>query len=178
MRLFIAIELPASFKNEVARIQKEVKQMSSGGRFVPRDNFHITLHFIGESEDLVGATEAMAQAVRGIRPFELHLGKYANLEKGSRGCTSVLRVLGEMDELRAMYESLESALSDRGFSRERKQFTPHITLGRSVELDELCMGELEELCPNASMQVRSITLFESTREGSRMVYTPLHREKF
>ncbi|MBR2155733.1 MAG: hypothetical protein IJ941_02195, partial [Clostridia bacterium] len=54
MRLFIAIELPASFKNEVARIQKEVKQMSSGGRFVPRDNFHITLHFIGESEDLVG----------------------------------------------------------------------------------------------------------------------------
>ncbi|MBQ6703924.1 MAG: hypothetical protein IJN08_03830, partial [Clostridia bacterium] len=78
----------------------------------------------------------------------------------------------------AMYESLESALSDRGFSRERKQFTPHITLGRSVELDELCMGELEELCPNASMQVRSITLFESTREGSRMVYTPLHREKF
>ena len=54
MRLFIAIELPASFKNEVARIQKEVKQLSSGGRFVPKENFHITLHFIGESEDIVG----------------------------------------------------------------------------------------------------------------------------
>ena len=31
---------------------------------------------------------------------------------------------------------------------------------------------------DGSMQVRSITLFESTREGSRMVYTPLHRERF
>lgn len=178
MRLFIAIELPASFKGEVERVQKEVKQLSSGGRFVPRDNFHITLHFIGDSQDLVGATSAMAEAVRGIRPFELHLGKYANLEKNSRGCTSVLRVLGELEELRAMYESLESALSDRGFSRERKQFSPHITLGRSVELDDISIAELERLSPNASMQVRSITLYESTREGSRMVYTPLHRERF
>lgn len=178
MRLFIAIELPASFKNEVARIQKEVKQLSSGGRFVPKENFHITLHFIGESQNLVGAAEAMAEAVRGIRPFELHLGKYSALEKGSRGSTSVLKVLGDMDELRAMYESLESALSDRGFSRERKQFTPHITLGRSVELDDISAGELERLSPNASMQVRGITLFESVREGSRMVYTSLHRERF
>ena len=177
MRLFIAIELPASFKNEVARIQKEVKQLSSGGRFVPKENFHITLHFIGESQNLVGAAEAMAEAVRGIRPFELHLGKYSALEKGSRGSTSVLKVLGDMEELRAMYESLESALSDRGFSRERKQFTPHITLGRSVELDDISAGELERLSPNASMQVRGITLFESVREGSRMVYTPLHRER-
>lgn len=178
MRLFIAIELPASFKNEVARIQKEVKQLSSGGRFVPKENFHITLHFIGESQNLVGAAEAMAEAVRGIRSFELHLGKYSALEKGSRGSTSVLKVLGDMEELRAMYESLESALSDRGFSRERKQFTPHITLGRSVELDDISAGELERLSPNASMQVRGISLFESVREGSRMVYTPLHRERF
>ena len=178
MRLFIAIELPASFKNEVDRIQKEVKQLSSGGRFVPKENFHITLHFIGESQNLVGAAEAMAEAVRGIRLFELHLGKYSALEKGSRGSTSVLKVLGDMEELRAMYESLESALSDRGFSRERKQFTPHITLGRSVELDDISAGELERLSPNASMQVRGITLFESVREGSRMVYTPLHRERF
>ncbi len=178
MRLFIAIELPASFKGEVARIQKEVKQLSTGGRFVPTENFHVTLHFIGDSQDLVGATDAMAEAVRGIRPFELHLGKYMSLEKGSRGCTAVLRVLGEIEELRAMYESLESALSDRGFSRERKQFTPHITLGRSVELDDMTAAELERLSPNASMQVRSITLFESRREGSRMVYTPLHRERF
>ena len=36
MRLFIAIDLPRSFKAELARIQKEVKGISCGGRFVPR----------------------------------------------------------------------------------------------------------------------------------------------
>ena len=62
MRLFIAIELPRSFKQELARVQKEVKQMSCGGRFVPQENFHITLHFIGESDDLAGAVAAMREA--------------------------------------------------------------------------------------------------------------------
>ena len=91
MRLFIAIDLPRSFKAELARIQKEVKGISCGGKFVPQDNFHITLHFIGESDDIAGAAEAMREAVRGIRPFTLHLGKYTSLEKGSHGRTAVPR---------------------------------------------------------------------------------------
>ena len=62
MRLFIAIDLPRSFKAEVTRIQKELKQLSCGGRFVPANNFHITLHFIGESRDLQGAVAAMHEA--------------------------------------------------------------------------------------------------------------------
>ena len=70
MRLFIAIELPRSFKQELARVQKEVKQLSCGGRFVPQENFHITLHFIGESDDLAGAVAAMREAVRGIRTLD------------------------------------------------------------------------------------------------------------
>lgn len=123
MRLFIAIELPRSFKQELARVQKEVKQMSCGGRFVPQENFHITLHFIGESDDLAGAVAAMREAARGIRTFTLHLGKYDCFDKnGSK--TSFLHVKGELDELDRLYESLQSALYDNGFSRERKRFRP------------------------------------------------------
>lgn len=178
MRLFIAIDLPRSFKAELMRIQKEVRGMSCGGKFVPQENFHITLHFIGESDDIAGAAEAMREAVRGIRPFTLHLGKYTSLEKGSHGRTAVMEVLGDLGELTAMHESLESALYDRGFSRERKKFVPHITLGRSVEQDDLTAMELENsIRANASLTVQAITLFESRREKGEMVYIPLHREK-
>lgn len=177
MRLFIAIELPKSFRQEVGRIQKQLKTLSCGGRFVPEDNFHITLHFIGESRDLAQAVEAIHEASRGIRPFTLHLGKYMSLEKnGSRAST--LEVRGQLDELRALYESLESALSDRGFPRERRRFTPHITLGRSVEHDELADAEMKALSPNASMTVFGITLFESVREEGRVTYRALHKETF
>lgn len=124
MRLFIAIDLPRSFKAELMRIQKEVKGISCGGRFVPQDNFHITLHFIGESDDIAGAAEAMHEAVRGIRPFTLHLGKYTSLEKGSHGRTAVMEVLGDLGELTAMHESLESALYDRGFPGNARSLCP------------------------------------------------------
>ncbi|HOG00596.1 MAG TPA: RNA 2',3'-cyclic phosphodiesterase [Clostridia bacterium] len=177
MRLFIAIELPKSFKAEVSRIQKELKTLSCGGRFVPGDNFHITLHFIGESEDLAGAVAAMREAARGIRPFTLHLGKYASFEKGASR-TSILEVKGELSELNALRESLESALADNGFSREMKRFSPHITLGRAVGHDALADAELKALSPNASMTVFGITLFESVRREGRMVYRALHKESF
>ena len=52
MRLFIAVELPKAVRNEVGAALKELKMLSSGGRFVQENNLHITLHFIGESNDL------------------------------------------------------------------------------------------------------------------------------
>lgn len=144
---------------------------------MPANNFHITLHFIGESRDLQGAVAAMHEAGRGIRPFTLHLGKYDCFDKGGKK-TSFLEVKGQLDELNALYESLQSALYDNGFSRERKRFTPHITLGRNVEHDEIATMELKKLSPNASMTVMGFTLFESRREDGKVVYFPLHTEKF
>ncbi len=176
MRLFIGIELPRSFKAELIRIQKELKGRSASGRFVPADSFHITLHFIGESDDLPGAVAAMHEAVRGIRKFTLHLGRYSSLTKGRR--TSIVEVKGELDELNTLHEALESALADAGFPRENKKYVPHITLGRSVEHDELVDGELAAMPLNASLTVDSITLFLSERREGRVVYTPLHKERF
>ncbi len=177
MRMFIAIDLPKSFKQEVSRISRQVKVLSCSGRFVPEDAYHLTLHFIGESEDLMGAVAAMRQAAQGIRPFTLHLGKYTSFARGTSR-TSVLEVKGQLEELRALHESLESALYERGFPREMKRFTPHITLGRAVEHDELAEAELKALSPNASMTVFGITLFESTRIEGRIVYRALHKEVF
>lgn len=57
MRLFIAVELPKAVRNEVGAALKELKMLSSGGRFVQENNLHITLHFIGESNDLAGAVK-------------------------------------------------------------------------------------------------------------------------
>ncbi len=177
MRLFIAIDLPKSFKQEVSRIARQVKLSSFGGRFVPEDAYHLTLHFIGESEDLTGAVAAMQQAARGIRPFTLHLGKYASFARG-KARTAILEVKGQLEELRALHESLESALYERGFPREMKRFTPHITLARSLEHDELAEAELKALSPNASMTAFGISLFESVRIEGRTVYRTLHKEVF
>ena len=176
MRLFIAIELPKVMRSELSSALRELRSKSSGGKFVPENNLHITLHFIGESDDLVGAVNSMRSACEGIRPFELHPEGYGFFEKNGRK-TSFIKVGGKLDELDVLHEMLESALSDNGFAREYRKFTPHITLGRNVEHDELVSAELSQMEFRTSMTVTAITLFESKNENGKMVYYPLHREK-
>lgn len=99
MRLFIAVELPKAVRNEVGAALKELKMLSSGGRFVQENNLHITLHFIGESNDLAGAVKAMQSAVRGIRPFELHPAGFQVL-KGA----AAARLLSRSAEIQANWQ--------------------------------------------------------------------------
>lgn len=177
MRLFVAIELPKSFRAEAARLGAALRAESREGRFVPQQNYHITLHFIGESQNLAGAAAAMEEAVRGIRPFGLHLGHMDSFPR-NEGHTAYLQVLGELSELNALYESLQSALAERGFPRPQKRFTPHVTLGRGIVLPEEALERLRSEPVNASMQVPGIALFESRRQESGVTYLPLHRASF
>ena len=62
MRLFIAVELPKAVRNEVGAALKELKMLSSGGRFVQENNLHITLHFIGERSCRRGESNAICRA--------------------------------------------------------------------------------------------------------------------
>ena len=179
MRLFIAIELSSGMRKELTALSKAVRERACGGRFVSPENFHITLRFIGESEDLLGAAEAMREACRGIRPFTVRLGRYGFFEKASRDKRTALTLVeGDLDELGVLRETLEAALEDRGFPGEKRKFIPHITIGRNVEQDELAEMELSGMELHSSMTVTGITLFESTREKGKVVYSPLHRESF
>lgn len=177
MRLFIAIELSPAVRKEVKTVLDALRQRACGGRFVPIENTHITMQFLGETLDLLGACDAMRCACRGIHPFEISLDRYGFIEKGTRGGTAVVFV-NAAHELAVLHETLLSALADRGFKLDLKRFRPHVTLGRSVEHDELVLGELESMPLSAGMTVTGLTLFESTREKGRVVYSVLHREKF
>ena len=171
MRLFIAIPLPPDILRAVAAARVALEAHGANGRFVPRENLHITLHFLGETDALKDITDAMHAAVRDIKPFVLRLKEYGSF-KTDGSHTGFLNVTCEDDELNRLYESLESALWERGFSRNRGRLTPHITLGRKIEGDEGFV-----LPPvKAAFTANSVILYESSSVRGQMVYTPLHRE--
>ena len=172
MRLFIAIPLPTDVRRAASAAQARLIESGAEGRFVPRENFHITLHFIGESDKLSDAVEALQESVSDIRPFVLRLSDYGGFG-GQNGRTSVLTVTCDTDELRLLYETLESALWERGFSKNRSTLSPHITLGRNVVNDEGFVLPKQ----TAAFTVTELVLYESTSVNGRMRYTPLHRER-
>ncbi|HPF54329.1 MAG TPA: RNA 2',3'-cyclic phosphodiesterase [Clostridia bacterium] len=173
MRLFIAIPLPTYIKRQVFEVEEELRVNSSAGRFVPQGNHHITLHFFGESNELVDIAEAMHDAVRDAKPFLVRLGGYGCF-RTSGGRTSFISVGGELEELVRVYTTLEAALTERGFVRGRGKLEPHITLGRGVQHPD----ELKLHIPNEAFRADSIVLFESRSERGGVVYAPLHTERF
>lgn len=86
---------------------------------------------------------------------------------------------GKMDTLHCLYTKMEASLSEQGFSKEEREYNPHITLGRNIQLDQ----SIEEL--NERIQIRPLeftvnrlSLMESVNINGRLVYRPVYRGEF
>ena len=51
MRTFIAIELEEETKAQLAEVQAEAEKLCRRGNYTPKENFHLTLHFLGEVQE-------------------------------------------------------------------------------------------------------------------------------
>ena len=171
MRLFIAIPLPPDILRALSAARVALEAHGAVGRFVPRENYHISLHFLGETNELKDIADAMREAVRDIRPFVLRLGAYGSFKYDSAHMGFV-GVSCDSDELDRLYESLEAALWERGFSKNRGRLTPHVTLGRRIEGDEGFVLPPQK----AAFTANAVVLYESRSEQGQMRYTPVHRE--
>ena len=164
MRLFFALRLSPSVAEALAQAQADLRRQGRG-TFPPPENLHLTLAFLGRTEDLAGAEAALA-AIR-ARPFSLSVGG----------------PLGRFDDVwwagvtadRALEDlalSLQADLRRRGFSLEERPFRPHITLVRRWR------GEVPQVSvPHVKMVVRRVSLLRSDQRDGRRIYTELaHRD--
>jgi 2'-5' RNA ligase len=172
LRLFIAVPLPPDILRAAARARVLLEEYGAAGKFIPRENYHVTLHFLGETDRLMEAADAISEACKDIRPFVLRLDGYGSF-KSEKSHTGFISVSCDGDELNKLYESLEAALWERGFVKNRGRLTPHITLGRRIEGDE---GFTLPPC-NAAFTANMVSLYESRNENGVMRYTSLHRER-
>ena len=177
MRTFIAIELEEEVKDHLAEVQAETQKLCRKGNFTPKENFHLTLHFLGEVEegDLEYLQDAMYETARRNRPFTLTLEKIGFFPRGNKGI--LWAGLEKSTHLQRLFSTLEKSLEQQGFARERKGLSPHITLGREVEphrsfLDVQKSVRVEPM----KLAVKSIALMESVRKGPKLVYVPLFRQ--
>ncbi len=51
MRCFIAIKIPSSIKESIAKLINAITTNASGIKFVPSENIHITMKFLGEVDE-------------------------------------------------------------------------------------------------------------------------------
>ena len=178
MRTFIAIELEEEVKDHLAEVQAETQKLCKKGNYTPKENFHLTLHFLGEVEedDLDYLQQAIYETARRNRPFTFTIDKIGFFPRGNKGI--MWAGIERNNHLQRLFSTLEKSLEQQGFARERKGLSPHITLGREVEphrsfVDVKKSTKMEPM----KVSVRSISLMESVRKGPKLVYVPLFRQK-
>ncbi|MBQ6657028.1 MAG: RNA 2',3'-cyclic phosphodiesterase [Ottowia sp.] len=127
MRLFTAITLPEDVRRQLAAQLERAPALPAGVRLAPLQQWHITLHFIGEVDEGHGA--AIQRALHAVRatPFTLRLGGF-----GSFGGTVLwVGVQAEVDALRALHAAISAALENAGIAPEKRRFAAHVTLARA-----------------------------------------------
>ncbi len=124
IRSFVAIDIPADMRDDIARIQMEIA--TGGLRIVRPELVHVTLKFLGNVPE--EQMDEITEALRSIRspPFDASLKGLGSFPGRS------IRVvwLGIVGNFLQLYEAVEEALIPLGFEREKRGFSPHVTLGR------------------------------------------------
>ena len=167
-RLFVALCLDDQQKDilygEVQRLRKAAKS----GNFTRRENLHLTLAFLGETEHQKSIEQALKRVQ--VSPFELSIGGFGRFKKGRREVCW----MGAHEEpaLGRLHAVVCAALGDAGFSLERRPYRPHITLGRNVQLpadfDEKAFAAFS---PQLQLPVRRVSLMWSHRVDGLLTYT-------
>lgn len=169
-RLFVAVSLPEDIKKRLFRlVEKEYGNFPvKWGR---KENFHLTLNFVGyvPEENIPGICDSIRQAAGKVKIFELEfekteIGPSAEISKMIWATGKICKDLPELK-----FE-LDKAL---GFHvREKKEFRPHITLGR-IKRDQwkkISPAPKIERDFFFSVPVSSIELCESKFEKGKRVY--------
>jgi RNA 2',3'-cyclic 3'-phosphodiesterase len=127
-RAFIAVELDGNFN--VDSVLAELSQYKGDLSCVRRENMHMTLKFLGDTDEgMADAIEdVMKKSGENIPPFEVDFrGVGAFPERGAPNV--VWAGVEGAEPLAELARRLENLLAPLGFPREGR-FSPHITLAR------------------------------------------------
>lgn len=104
-------------------------------RWTDPEGIHLTLKFLGmlSPERLPVVQRAIEEGCDGRRPCRLALDGLGTFPSLSAPRVLWVGVFGEVDALAELQHQVEGALARRGLPRERRRFSPHLTLGRVRE---------------------------------------------
>ncbi len=176
MRIYIAIDFEDNIKNYFDELTSNIKKHCTSGSFTEKNNFHLTIRFIGEVDDLqiTKVKEVIERAVLKIKPFDLLIN---NLGIFKRKKTNILWIGVEQNTvLSELYKELSTLLKESKIPFYDKLFMPHITLGRMVLFNE-DSEDLNNLIQfeRISIPVKSLSLMASKEENGKLSGVPIHQ---
>ncbi|HEY6100889.1 MAG TPA: RNA 2',3'-cyclic phosphodiesterase, partial [Anaeromyxobacter sp.] len=138
-RLFVALEPPEPVRRRLAAMGVELRRAAGRSadeiRWVPPENVHLTLQFLGAvpEERVADVEKALRAASAASRPLSLELKGAGGFPNARRPRVVWAGVAGDVAALASFAADLGRRLAPLGFPPEERPFAAHLTLGRARE---------------------------------------------
>jgi 2'-5' RNA ligase len=130
VRLFVAIALTPELRNTFSTLLQDLRPLAPVAKFVPSENLHLTLKFLGEvPPSQLYSVRAALSAIRAAQAVTLkfHALEFSPNERHAR----VLWAPAESSSvLKSLAGDIDQALHQLGLLSENRPFKAHLTLAR------------------------------------------------
>src|SRR4030088_2928676 len=126
-RLFTGLEIPA----EIGQTLSNLRGGLPGARWIDPENYHVTLRFIGDVDDVIAHEVAYLLGRVRREPFELRVEDLKSF--GGRNPRGIVATLGPAKPLMDLQAEHERLMQRVGLEPEGRKYTPHVSLARLRE---------------------------------------------
>ena len=188
IRAFIAIDLSPGIYQKLEIVSSKLKDRLSGLpiRWVPIRNIHLTVKFLGDvSVSNLELIERILQVeMQHFSPFDIsigELGAYPNINR-----PRVIWIGTKVpQELKDFHHNLENETARIGYQREKRKFSPHLTLARvSRNADSTQVSKIGAVLSECkigflgAVRINSAHLYRSDLKPGGAKYTVLYTASF
>ena len=128
-RGFVAVDIPPT--PALTEFVLQMRKASASLNVVSTDHLHLTLKFLGDTEE--GLVPEIATAIResaaGTRPFEVRVRGTGAFPSPARMNVVWVGVDGA-ERLARIAAALDASLETLGFARDNRPWKPHVTVAR------------------------------------------------
>jgi 2'-5' RNA ligase len=128
MRLFLALDIDEDIRRRIERFVEGVRGFAPEVRFVGPESFHITLKFLGETNQ-VDEVKSALRHVEGHQ-FPISFRGYGFFP-GAKNARVFWVGIEAGPDLQELASTIDSAMLPLRFEREKGPYRPHLTLARS-----------------------------------------------
>lgn len=169
IRLFVAFPCPPELEDALIHAQYGIEGM----RWVPPENLHCTVRFVGEVE--LPVAEDIAAALQGLSATAptVHLFGVGVFDHGRSG--AVWARVAPKEALEALHRKIDRAIVGCGLKPEGRAYIPHVTLGRWSRgaVESTRWADRWAGLESAPVRIPELRLYESILASAGPTYHPL-----
>lgn len=173
IRLFTGMSLSPEVRDYASNVLDKLRETVDGVRWVRPENLHVTLKYFGWCDPgIINELEGLLEEAAAHLPLRMKVGGIGGFP--SQGSAKVIW-MGAQDEdrkIEKVYKSLDGGAQRFGFRKERRPYSPHITLGRAKNKPVGLPPEvLQDSGARLILEVGDLVLFRSVLKSTGAEYS-------